>query len=60
MSSKTFFVKSIRDGKIAEAKFEKGNLIDYSEKTNNTSETGTIVGFIPDKEVFKNISGVQQ
>ena len=37
MSSKTFFVKSIRDGKIAEAKFEKGNLIDYSEKTNNTN-----------------------
>ena len=56
MSSKTFFVKSIRDGKIAEAKFEKGNLIDYSEKTNNTNETGTIVGFIPDKEVFQNMT----
>ena len=56
MSSKTFFVKSIRDGKIAEAKFEKGNLIDYSEKTNNTNETGTIVGFVPDKEVFQNMT----
>ena len=56
MSSKTFFVKSIRDGKIAEAKFKKGNLIDYSEKTNNTNETGTIVGFIPDKEVFQNMT----
>lgn len=56
MSSKTFFVKSIRDGKIAEAKFEKGNLIDYSEKTNNTNETGTIVGFTPDKEVFQNMT----
>ena len=56
MSSKTFFVKSIRDGKIAEAKFEKGNLIDYSEKINNTNETGTIVGFIPDKEVFQNMT----
>ena len=56
MSSETFFVKSIRDGKIAEAKFEKGNLIDYSEKTNNTNETGTIVGFIPDKEVFQNMT----
>ena len=56
MSSKTFFVKSIRDGKIAEAKFEEGNLIDYSEKTSNTDETGTIVGFIPDKEVFQNMT----
>ena len=56
MSSETFFVKSIRDGKIAEAKFEKGNLIDYSEKINNTNETGTIVGFIPDKEVFQNMT----
>ena len=56
MSSETFFVKSIRDGKIAEAKFKEGNLIDYSEKTNNTNETGTIVGFIPDKEVFQNMT----
>lgn len=56
MSSKTFFVKSIRDGKVAEAKFKEGNLIDYSEKTNNTNETGTIVGFIPDKEVFQNMT----
>ena len=56
MSSKTFFVKSIRDGKIAEAKFKEGNLIDYSEKTNNTNETGTIVGFIPDKKVFQNMT----
>ena len=56
MSSETFFVKSIRDGKIAEAKFEKGSLIDYSEKTNNTNETGTIVGFTPDKEVFQNMT----
>lgn len=56
MSSKTFFVKSIRDGKIAEAKFKEGNLIDYSEKANNTNETGTIVGFIPDKEVFQNMT----
>ena len=56
MSSKTFFVKSIRDGKIAEAQFEKGNLIDYSETISNSDETGTIVGFIPDKEVFQNMT----
>jgi DNA gyrase subunit B len=56
MSSKTFFVKSIRDGKIAEARFKEGNLTDYSETPSNTNETGTIVGFIPDKEVFQNMT----
>lgn len=56
MSSKTFFVKSIRDGKIAEARFEKGNLTDYSETPSNINETGTIVGFIPDKDVFQNMT----
>lgn len=62
MSSKIFFVKSIRDGKIAEANFEEGNLVNYSELTEKeygesfNGETGTIVGFIPDKEVFQNMS----
>lgn len=56
MSSKTFFVKSIRDGKIAEARFEEGNLIDYSETPSNIGETGTIVGFVPDKDVFQNMT----
>lgn len=56
MSSKTFFVKSIRDGKIAEARFEEGNLTDYLETPSNINETGTIVGFIPDKEVFQNMT----
>lgn len=56
MSSKTFFVKSIRDGKIAEARFEEGNLTDYSETPSNINETGTIVGFIPDKDVFQNMT----
>lgn len=56
MSSKTFFVKSIRDGKIAEARFKEGNLTDYSETPSNINETGTIVGFIPDKDVFQNMT----
>lgn len=62
MSSEKFFVKSIRDGKIAEAHFEEGNLIHYSELTEKeygksfNGETGTIVGFIPDKKVFQNMT----
>lgn len=66
MSSKKFFVKSIRDGKIAEAHFEEGELVDYFELTEQefkkkngydfNQTTGTIVGFIPDKEVFQNMT----
>lgn len=66
MSSETFFVKSIRDGKVAEANFKEGELINYSELTEKeyqkltghdfNGETGTIVGFIPDKKVFQNMN----
>lgn len=62
MSSEKFCVKSIRDGKIAEAKFQKGELVDYIELTEKeygksfNGETGTIVSFIPDKEVFQNMT----
>ena len=66
MSSKEFFVKSIRDGKIAEAHFKEGELVDYFELTEQefkkkngydfNKTTGTIVGFIPDKEVFQNMT----
>ena len=57
MSSETFTVQSIRDGKTAIAKFREGNLIDYSEtpiKMNAGIEgAGTIVSFKPDKKVSK-------
>lgn len=60
MSSETFTVQSIRDGKTAIAKFREGNLIDYSEtpiKMNAGIEgTGTIVSFKPDKKVFQNMT----
>ena len=60
MSSETFMVQSIRDGKTAIAKFREGNLIDYSEtpiKMNSGIEgTGTIVSFKPDKKVFQNMT----
>ena len=61
MSSEHFTVKSFRNNIVAEAVFEKGNLISYNEKSysdyNKTSgaaapTSGTIVTFNPDKEVF--------
>ena len=52
--SKMFHVQSVRDGKIADAHFEKGELINYAEHKDTTQNmTGTTVEFIPDPEIFK-------
>ena len=52
--SKMFHVQSVRDGKIADAHFEKGELIHYSVNKDATQDiTGTTVEFIPDPEIFK-------
>ena len=52
--SKMFHVQSVRDGKIADAHFEKGELIHYSVNKDTTQDMiGTTVEFIPDPEIFK-------
>lgn len=52
--SKMFHVQSVRDGKIADAHFEKGELVHYSVNKDTTQTiTGTTVEFIPDPEIFK-------
>lgn len=52
--SKMFHVQSMRDGKIADAHFEKGELVHYSVTKDTTQDmTGTTVEFIPDPEIFK-------
>lgn len=53
LSSKSFIVKSFRDGKMAEASFDKGELSSYKEGTTK-EKNGTYVWFIPDEEVFSN------
>lgn len=56
LSSEKFEAQSVRDGKVANIYFEKGELINYRE-TENTAKlpTGTYLRFKPDKEVFKNM-----
>lgn len=62
MSSKYFNVRSIRDGKVAEAYFDEGILKDYREVELKDSgiieeekkKSGTLVIFKPDREVFVN------
>ena len=51
--SEYFHVESVRDGKIAVAKFKKGELSTYKEDKYNSFTTGTRVKFLPDKEIFK-------
>lgn len=53
LSSLKFEVQSNRNGKFANAYFEKGELISYHEGTTKNKD-GTYVRFIPDPEVFKN------
>ena len=53
LSSLRFTVTVIRDGRRAEASWEKGVLIDYKEMDwSNKKDTGTTVQFIPDPEVY--------
>ena len=62
MSSYQFLVRSIRDGKVAEAIFNEGNLINYEElplekfekEYGLTGGTGTYIRFRPDEKVFAN------
>ncbi len=51
--SKSFFVRSHRDGEFAEAGFKIGKL--KKEDTGKTKEpNGTLIEFEPDPEIFKN------
>lgn len=52
--SKMFCVQSVRDGQIATAVFQQGELVDYKVAKAVSGDTnGTMVQFIPDPEIFK-------
>lgn len=53
LSSKYFKVQSLRGGQKATLVIEKGFKKDFQIEKINTKETGTIVEFIPDEEVYK-------
>ena len=54
--SESFVVMSRRDGKMATARFAKGELVEYKEIKDN-SGTGTSIMFKPDATIFKE--GIQ-
>ena len=51
--SSWFHVTSIRDGQMANAWFEKGKLKEFKTEKTDAKNSGTIVEFIPDEEIFK-------
>lgn len=51
--SEYFKVESHRDGKMAEAEFAEGQLINYHEIKTGNNITGTSVYFKPDASIFK-------
>lgn len=53
--SEKFIVISHRENKKATGTFAKGKLISYIEETDDTvNKNGTIIKFLPDKEIFKD------
>lgn len=52
--SSYFKVQSVREGKTKIAEFERGLLTNNSKETKTEEANGTIITFIPDKQVFKN------
>ncbi len=53
--SQEFIVRSVRDGRFREARFERGRLT--GEDSGDTPEkNGTFVSFIPDGELFRNFA----
>jgi topoisomerase-4 subunit B len=52
--SSYFKVQSVREGKTKIAEFERGVLTNNSKETKTDEANGTIITFIPDKQVFKN------
>lgn len=52
--SSYFKVQSVREGKTKIAEFERGLLTNNSKEIKTEEANGTIITFIPDKQVFKN------
>jgi len=52
--SSSFRVQSFREGKTKAAEFQLGELTANPKETKTTEPNGTLVQFVPDKQVFKN------
>ncbi|MBP3253156.1 MAG: type IIA DNA topoisomerase subunit B [Bacteroidales bacterium] len=58
--SSYFFVRSIREGMTKCAEFSKGELIKESSTEPCSDASGTLIEFVPDKEIFENYSFINE
>lgn len=58
--SKSFIVKSVREGKLKEVSFERGLLIEDSKLRATDEPDGVIISFLPDKEMFGNFHYISE
>ncbi|MGP1515383.1 MAG: DNA topoisomerase IV subunit B [Bacteroidales bacterium] len=54
--SSYFLVQSFRDGQTKKAEFSKGELVKEYKIESSKEQSGTLIEFIPDKELFENYS----
>lgn len=53
--SSEFIIRSHRDGKYVEARFQRGKLLDKSEGVDKNEPNGVFVLFEPDDQIFKKV-----
>jgi len=58
--SEYFVAKSIRDGKEKEVIFSKGKMLEDKKAVKSEEKQGTIMTFVPDKEMFGNFQYVEE
>ncbi len=52
--SSTFEIRSVREGRLKKADFQCGKLLGEAEETKTELANGTIISFVPDREMFGN------
>ena len=58
--SSYFFVQSFRENLTEKAEFSKGNLVKEYKTEAREEPSGTLIEFIPDKEIFENYSFINE
>ena len=58
--SKSFIVKSIREGKMKEVSFDQGILVEDKKLCSTDEPDGVIISFLPDKEMFGNFHYISE
>ena len=57
--SQNFQIESIRDSKSLKLIYNKGEIVDRFENNNTTSRNGTKVQFVPDSDIFKKFTFIE-